>query len=546
MYKVALVDDDVLVLEFMEKMIPWNQYGFEVLGSFKDSVVAYEHLKQHPYDVLITDIGMPRLNGIELISLLRKNDMDTFKIILSCHDEFYYAQQALKLEVFDYILKESMDQENIVDLLKRLKVTIDKKRQTVNKTNKIEYFLKQNNMKLKTQFIEKLMEDKYANDDVWLREQGELLGMKFSSEHYTPILCFIDKHADAITKFEKEPLLQFSIDNIISETLKKIQKDVQIFYLKQKFYIIFPHDNQVNEVDPMIERALREIHIKLESYLKITITSVIGKRSPLRKGLVESMRELLHNEVQRFYYSNCSIQYLKMETLCDQPAAQNYMKIVQETTKLMIQEDEQQVEVYLKEQLSKLKQKRHQPPIVQDWAIKFILDIKLNIQALANLEDKNFITMTDKIVDQLETFEQLEEMIFNTCKLLMSHLESIHKLPHNSEVVKAQKFVLTRINQKITLSDVANYLHLNPSYFSRLFKKVTGESFVEYVTRVKMERAKEMLDITGKTIDQISFDLGFDSKSYFLKVFKKFYGMPPRAYKYKEVQINKLFPTLKS
>nr|WP_276608230.1 helix-turn-helix domain-containing protein [Aquibacillus halophilus] len=530
-----MVDDDVLVLEFMEKMIPWNQYGFDVLGVFKDSVVAYEHLKQHPYDVLITDIGMPRLNGIELISLLRKKDVDMFKIVLSCHDEFYYAQQALKLEVFDYILKESMEQENIIDLLKRLKVTIDKKRQTVNKTNKIEYFLKQNNMKLKTQFIEKLMEDRYANDDVWLQEQGELLGMNFSSEHYTPILCFIDKHADAITKFEKEPLLQFSIDNIISETLMKIQKDVQIFYLKQKFFVIFPQDNQkINELDPMIERALREIHLKLENYLKITITSVIGKRSPLRKELPESMRELLHNEVQRFYYPHCSIQYLKTAKFSDQTACQNHMEIVQETTKLMIQEDEQQVEDYLKEQLTKLKQRGHQPPIVQDLAIKFILDIKLNIQTLANFEEKNFLTITDKIVDQLDTFEQLEEMILNTCKLLMSHLESIHKLPHNSEVVKAQKFVLTRINQKISLSDVAIFLHLNPSYFSRLFKKETGESFVEYVTRVKMERAKEMLDITSKTIEQISLDLGFDSKSYFLKVFKKFYGIPPKAYKYKE------------
>lgn len=204
MYQVVLLDDDVLVTEFMEKIIPWQQYGFHVAAAFNDSLQAYEHLKENKCDVLITDIGMPRLNGIELISKLKEEEISSYNIILSCHDEFHFAQKALKLEVFDYILKESIEEEKVVELLERLKIAMDHQFQVKHRHVKITNFLKQNNMSLKTTFIEKLMEDQYIEDDNWWSEQEDLLDMDFSCERYTVVLCFIDQYQDAIGRYGKK------------------------------------------------------------------------------------------------------------------------------------------------------------------------------------------------------------------------------------------------------------------------------------------------------------------------------------------------------
>jgi two-component system, response regulator YesN len=250
MYEVVLVDDDVIVIEFLKKVIPWQDYGFGVVASFQDSNEALAFMQENPYDVLITDIGMPKLNGIELIEQLKKSEINSYNVILSCHDEFTFAQQAIKLEAYDYILKESMEESNIIDLLERLKNKLDQDRYTSNQQLKVSKFL-----------------------------------------------------------------------------------------------------------------------------------------------------EL--------------------------------------TTK-------------------------------------------------------------------------------------------------NEDVLKAQKYVQTHIGEKITLTEVAAHLHLNSSYFSRMYKKETGEGFVEYVTRLKMEKAIELLNHSIKSVEQIAYELGFESKSYFLKTFKRFYGLSPKSYKYKD------------
>jgi two-component system, response regulator YesN len=249
MYDVVLVDDDVIVIEFLKKVIPWQDYGFQVVANFQDSSDALVFMLENPYDVLITDIGMPKLNGIELIEKLKTSKINSYNVILSCHDEFTFAQQAIKLEAYDYILKESMEESNIIALLERLKNRIDQERFTSNQ------------------------------------------------------------------------------------------------------------------------------------HLKVT-------------------------------------QFLEMTT-------------------------------------------------------------------------------------------------------------------RNDDVIKARKYVQTHLCEKISLTEVADHLHLNSSYFSRMYKKETGEGFVEYVTRVKMEKALEILDQSIKSVEQIADELGFESKSYFLKTFKRFYGLSPKSLKYK-------------
>ncbi|WP_163539700.1 helix-turn-helix domain-containing protein [Gracilibacillus sp. YIM 98692] len=535
MYRVVLVDDDKLVTKFLEKMIPWEESGFEVIASFQDSLHAYEFLISHSYDVLITDIGMPHMNGIELISKIKEQNSSSYNVVLSCHDEFHFAQQALKLNTFDYILKESMEEEDIIQVMGRLKETLDQTKQEVDYQDKIKKFMKTNNMSLKSSFLEKIIHESYVKQDEWWKEQEELLDMDFSHGSYSVVLCYIDQFNEAITHYENETLLQFSINNVMEEVLTKYQRDVQIFYLHKKFFILFPsNSNKLSIVQRTIDSALEEIQGKLKSYLGVSMTSVIHPGCQQRDGLIASIQDLIKNEEQRFYYLHGTIQYFEWMDYQEASIFEHYADEVDQVKTSILNRDNEKVIQWLADKLQQIKMEQHTPKAIKDWAMKLTLDIKISLNALQHFENQSFNSMTSRLLQETENYQELQSLLMDIFHQYMDQVQKIDSISKNEEIVKAKKYVYSHLDQKITLKDISSHLHLNPSYFSRLFKKETGETFIEYVTRIKMEKAMEWLDNSTKSVEQISLELGFDSKSYFLKTFKKFAGISPKSYKYKE------------
>ncbi|MFC4801947.1 response regulator [Neobacillus sp. GCM10023253] len=532
MYKVVLVDDDVFVIQFLKKMIPWQDYGFEIAAHFQDSSLAYKYLQENSYDVLITDIGMPKMTGIELIEQLKKSNSNSYNIILSCHDEFHFAQKAIKIGVYDYILKETMEEIDIIALLERLKQKFDQERYTSNKHLNITTFLEKNN--IKSNVIEKLMKEQNMEKADWWKEQEHLLGMDLSHEHYTPVLCFIDHYQKAITEFENETLLQYRVNNLIDEVLTKVRQKVQIFYLKDTFLILIPlNRNKTMDINQFIELMIKEMHRKIRTILNISITSFIGEQNVKHQQLIENIQLLLKNKDQRFYYQHGSIQYFRPISYISDSIFHDYVQISQKLKELILKDKKDQIVESLYQQLTNIKEKKYSPAVIKDWANKLIFDIKLCISALKHFETQSN-TSTDHFIQDVETFEHLECVLEELCGQFLEQVKSINLTTRNKDVLKAQKYVQTHLSEKISLKEVADHLHLNASYFSRMFKKEMGEGFIEYVTRMKMEKAIELLDHSVKSVEQIAFELGFESKSYFLKTFKKNYGFSPKSYKYKD------------
>ncbi|MDL4842070.1 response regulator transcription factor [Aquibacillus rhizosphaerae] len=533
MYQVVLVDDDVMVLEFMTKMIPWQDHGFEIIASFHDSLEALQYMKTNDFDVLITDIGMPHLNGIDLLGILRAENIKSINIILSCHDEFHFAQQALKLDAYDYILKESMEEPVITDLLTRLIERMDEELKEKTNNKKIGRFLNKNNRELKSKFIEKVVDGNVSQNEVWWEEQEELLGMNFHDEKFTPVLCYIDYYQDVVEKYKSDTILQFSINNIIEEELKNYQQDIQIFYLQGKFFVLFKKESNSSQLEnQLIDKAIRNMQEKLETYLKITTTIVIGNKYQDKQGLITSMQELLDNNKSRFYYPHNSLQALHIITFNEKTIFHEYQEVMQKVKTLILERDDSNVFAFIEEYISVIRNGKFHPNMVLDFAVKLVLDIKLSLNTLMRFKDDKLLQMTNKIMN-VDTITHLEITLIEIFTLFLKHVHEFNQLPRHEEVLKAQIYVRQHINQKMSLKDVAAYLHLNASYFSRLFKQETGENFIEYVTRIKMEQATGMIENTKKSIDQIANELGFESKSYFLKTFKKQTGMSPRHYKYK-------------
>ncbi|WP_416151713.1 response regulator [Salipaludibacillus sp. HK11] len=536
MYRVVLVDDDKVVTQYMEKYIPWEKCGFKVVATYQNSMRAYHYLTENDYDVLITDIGMPHMNGIELISKINKEQENKINVILSCHDDFHFAQQAIKLDTFDFILKESMDEEQIVKLLKRLKKILDEANQKKETQGKLTKFLRENNMSLKSKFIEKVIKEPYVEDDKWWQEQENLLNMDFSSERYTVVLCFIDQFQAAIERYESETLLQFSINNVLEEVLGTYNNEIQIFYLHKKFLILFPEKNiKQIEIDHGIEEALKLTQSNLKNYLKLSLTAVIDNGKHIRKTLVHSIKTLVVYKEQRFYYQNESIQYHEELNYNNISIFNDYVEEVQLLKTYIMNGESEQLKVFLCNKINWFIQQRFSPKVIKDWSMKLLLDLKLGLNAFVYFKDQDVKILEIDQIQEVENFEEMKQVLFELCQQFIEHVIVLESTSKNEDALKAQRYVIANIDRKISLKDVSTYLHLNPSYFSRLYKSETGESFIEFVTRIKMEKAMELLDSTAKTVDLISIELGFDSKSYFIKRFRKQTGISPTDYKYKRV-----------
>ncbi|MEH7238627.1 response regulator transcription factor [Bacillus sp. JJ1562] len=532
MYEVVLVDDDVIVIEFLKRFIPWEDYGFKVVGHFQDSSLALAYLTKNAYDVLITDIGMPKLNGIELIEQLKESKINSPNIILSCHDEFHYAQQALKLEVYDYILKETMEESNIIALLERLKEKLDQEHFTNNQHLIMTHFLEKNHLTLKSKFIEKLMKEQNVEKTVWFKEQEELLGMDFSIEQYTPVLCFIDQYQDTIQYYENETLLQFGLNNLLEEVLVEMLPEVQIFFMQGEFFMLF-QTNKTMDKQRTIESIIKEIHNKIRTLLKISITSCLGEQNVQGQELIENMRVLLNAKEHRLYYQYDSIQYYRPVLYTSDSIFKDYIEVSQKIKELILKDEKAQLVAFLSEQLNLKREKNYSPQVIKDWVMKLITDVKLYVNALKYFEAQSNEKIAAAIQD-VETFEHLESVLEDIFNSLRKQIQSINLTTRNEDILKAQKYVQIHLSEKISLTDVAEHLHLNPSYFSRMYKKETGEGFVEYVTKMKMVKAMELLDHSTKSVVDIAFELGFESKSYFLKTFKKYYGLSPMSYRFKD------------
>ncbi|QGS69431.1 response regulator [Oceanobacillus sp. 143] len=202
MYKVVLVDDDYIVLEYLTKMIPWEALGFSIIGSFQDGKKALDQLELEMADLVITDIGMPVMDGISLLRYSKELNPNLFSIILSCHDDFQYAQQAIKLDTFEYILKESMDANNITKLLAELKVKMDIEKSKRYQMDKLE---EEKHKYFKRNLINSLIEGEIIDQEL------SELGINITT--CIPVFCFIDQfqkvdhHSNEILKRKIEQIL---------------------------------------------------------------------------------------------------------------------------------------------------------------------------------------------------------------------------------------------------------------------------------------------------------------------------------------------------
>ncbi|CQR57403.1 response regulator transcription factor [Paenibacillus riograndensis] len=530
-YKVVLADDHFPVLEYLCASIPWDTLGLELSASCSDGKQAWEACLLHQPDILLTDIGMPAMDGLELIQKAREVNPQLQTIILSCHGEFEYAQKAVKLNVAEYILKENLQIDQVISVLTEAVSRLEVKMISKNNYLQMQKLVSQNHSAIRTRYIRMFVEQPVWDEAEWFG-QAEVMGIRLQKGiPYLPVLAIPDRSYELERRFGGIVNMQFVMDNVLQEFLE-IDGIIQFALTERQFILFIPFPR-------ILIRNLYEdfrnkfLHVQKMSklHLRMGISFFYGDATPSLIEIKKQILALLDSHALRFYTAEGAIMKLEPVKTTNEDLFIHYSEILQQLRDCIQNEDSSRVSAAVADIKNDIGAMKYPVESVKSWLLKMVMELELKYIVMQNFVNNFNSERHQRSIREFETLDQLMEWLEEFLKDKILMLRSIWKQNVRKEVAEAKRYVMNHIGEKVGMDEMARRLGLNPTHFSRLFKVETGLTFIEYVTKLKMERAQDLLNQTNSTIVEIAEQLAYDNVSYFIKLFRNFSGMTPVEYR---------------
>ncbi|SFL83146.1 Two-component response regulator, YesN/AraC family, consists of REC and AraC-type DNA-binding domains [Paenibacillus sp. 1_12] len=514
MMKVLVVDDEPIIRQVLKTMIRWEEHGFQWGGEACDGKEAWDRLEDGGIDLVVTDILMPRMDGLELVRKMKQSESDVAVIVLSCLDDFTYVKEAMKLGACDYILKPTMEPEQLVTILKEARLDLQKQREQKQRQLMLTQQLMQSNqaqwgLRIKKTWVsgqrDEELEEALLTDvervSSWMIYLSPDVHLSFIGSDWPDVWAYVIVNEHQVLLIYKDGL------NVIQQEQRQAQlqqsllrKDVGLtekgFWLsavtwinpkEQLYHIVHMHD----ELRKCYFYGVQSAQLNHTSEVRLS-----GEMFTDWKG--ELPQEEKHNLLRAI-------------------AGHNEDAVVHWSEQIM-------------ERLGSL-----QPPVVQ--ASGFLYELLNFSAALARQEGTNNLDDFDRKVAaaQAQAYFQLETLgkwFSDACRELVILKSGTAIIPtsRNPFVRKAQQYMKQNYHLPISTSDIAEYVKLSRSYMSDLYSKETGESLIESLVRIRLEAAKQLLLATNKKVYEVAEAVGFTDAKVFAKTFKKAVGCTPKEY----------------
>lgn len=533
MYRVMLVDDDVPMLKYLKKMLNWKELEMESPTTTYSAVKALRLFMEILPDIVVMDIGIPQINGLELVEKFKEVKPEVRVIFLTCHENFSYAKRAVELNADEYLIKDKLTAKQFENSLKSALQNY-KKNEERKDFRKFQGIIHKNKEVLKQNFLEKIINGTVLQH----RDMSKMIGIHWKQTDFIVGISFIN-HASLAKQFDvtEIPLIMYGVVNIAEELAKEVTGMTFLMNQEKQLHMIFNFKqtisrNVFDEYRKFLER-LREIVYR---YWKINVSFLFSENIV---GISDIGKEILklNKGCQNNFYDESFIQ-----SLSDSPTEDwnlNSSQLLEPFGKELMKALEEE-EVSLAKKIIKA---------LDNLCRKEYIDPKQLIENSARwvyfMEvPSGKIPTKDTFVVHLRQCTKLYEVIDLLTQKIIQLINDATKeqLNHreNSRLQMIDQYILDHLSENIYSADMANYLYLNPSYFSRYFKNIAQENFTDYVHNFKMEIAIKLIKENRESIKVISSRLGYSDRSYFSKIFKKYIGHSPGAYKSKKVKISSL------
>ena len=528
MITLLIVDDEPLVQIGIQSMLNWNSLNIEICGTALNGAHALEIIEEELPDIVLCDIKMPIMTGLELIKICRdRYEKLPLFIFLTSYEEFSLVQEALKHQAFDYLIKLDITPEILTKTIKKALKSVYqyKNQENLPSTSYLQYFYEK--------FMIRLLNNLFENKEQFNLQSKELK-LDFTADTYLTALCTIVDSEGSSLQQEKLLSLYLSTTQMVENLVKKHLPCFVATLDPKHFCIIFKLSGDDYEAQKeMITKALMTSFDMVYNYFNVHVYAKVGApyKDPLQ--LSDSYQEArqIHSPKSSqapiiFYSDRDDNKKGSKHTTFNLGVFKNDIRLAFQSF------DAESLEQILDTLIDLFTSHPNMYLQAMDAAcnilyltLSLLPNSKETLDTIYKNESDGYRsiyrkTQTEQIILWLQDFKQ------GICHLLKTQQKNYK----NHIINDIEDYIHAHITAKLTLNDIASLFGISPNYLSILFKKTTGIGFNEYITSHKIALAKSTLLKTDKKIYEIAEQLGFESAFYFSKVFKKNVGLSPRDF----------------
>lgn len=530
--KVFLVEDEVIIRSGVKKSINWEQEGYEFVGEASDGELAYPMILKEKPDILITDIRMPFMDGLELSRLVKKELPDIKILILSGYDEFEYAKKAIKIGVTEYLLKP-ISAAKLTEVLNAVSETI---RQENEEKNLLEtYFaeMRENTERDKMKLFEKLMMGDLSMGEIL--EAGERFGMNLGASCYKIVLFKI------LANLENHVYAEQMVD--ACSAVEEVASMIEGVYVFQRgvegwaFLLTAQDEKSMEESAKILYQNLKQA---MKNYTQLEYFGGIGGTVPRIRSLKQSFREADRAFAARFVeeanqiISQKEFENSQMEEGLKMQGVVQIGKSREMLQKFLSNGTREEVKAFSDAYISRIEEENIRSTMVRQYVVIDVCIVILSfcerISSANRLQEE-----AEELQKMMQKIHSLSEIKKYVVRLLNEAIElrDAESGRRYSDLIAAAKKEIENhyMTEEISLNTVAISVGMSPSYFSSIFSKEAGKTFVEYLTEVRIEKAKEFLMCSSMKTSEIGYEVGYKDPHYFSYIFKKVQGCSPKEYR---------------
>ena len=542
MLKIFLAEDEVVVRETIKRMIPWEELGFELVGEAADGEMALPLLIRQQPDLLITDIKMPFMDGLTLARLAKKEIPGLKVVILSGYDDFNYAKQAIGIGVEDYLLKP-ITKNALIERLSEIRSRYEHEKTQKEYYEKFQREMQAYEKNSSRDFFEALVDGSMDMMEVYKR--AEKLGLDIVAEAYNVLIftmnCDEDfsGQRDEYSSWEAESLEL--LENFFAghSSAMLFRSNIVSYGVLLKGQREAIEENTRACVDE-IRKILSRQDGRREWFL--AVGQSVERLSQIQKSYHTASRAFS----QRYLYDENILYYDEMETM-EHPGGQAetednaYLQKVDVNAlnpailqKFLSNGLQEETENFVKDYFYAIGQEPMESLVFRNYVI---LNVRFSvISFIKGLGcDTNEMESADTEEVLAESGKNMESAIAYAKKMISQAIEirDQNSGNKNRSILKtAVDFIDSHyMEEDISLNTVANVANVSSNHFSALFSQDMGQTFIEYLTTLRMNKAKELLRCTGMRSSEIAGEIGYKDAHYFSYLFKKTQGMTPSDYR---------------
>jgi len=513
-YKIFFVEDEILTREGIRDNVDWLSNGFEFCGEAADGEMALPLLSSVQPDVLITDIKMPFMDGLQLSKIVHERMPWVKIVILSGHDEFEYAQQAIQLGVTDYLLKP-VTVKKIQTALQKLAVQLDKERKEQEDLKKLQEQVEENRAILRERLLFKLAVGALSPSEAI--EKGQMLGLDLIARYYLVVILKIEL-SDRTEQYDYDEYQQ--VQRLITGL---IEKNPDIFVVRRDWgdlvlIIKGSTPEYFEEERDLLLEEIRQVVSKTRYQLVVGVGASKNRVADINQSFVEALADIRSSTEGNDINQNVDrAELLKV----DKSAVENYL----------YSGAKNEFDEFFNSYLQPLGETALKSNLIKNYIfVDFVLAVANLVNELGGEVDKVIpeLNSIELILSNITTTEQLREQAQKILFNALAYRDSQPAGQYRNLIREAKDYLEHHYtNPELSLNEVASHVNLSASHFSVVFSQEAGQTFKEYLTEIRINKAKELLRMTALRSADIGFQVGYNDPHYFSSVFKKHTGLSP-------------------